>query len=551
MGTSCARDNNGHGTHCAGTIAGKTFGVAKEAIVHAVKVLGYDGRGSNAGIIEAIDFVTAEGLRPAVISMSLGCSAPCQSRSEASAIAAAVRAGVTVVVAAGNSGNTNFPDACDYAPASIPQAITVGSITINNDQRSSFSNIGNCIDIFAPGSQIFSAGPGSDQQTRTLSGTSMACPHVSGAAALALGQNPQLTPQKVTELIVGGASAGKVRDARGSPNKLLFIRNLGAPSSSSPPPPSAETGFKKIQSGTCADIGMEAINDPSVCETAAVELNLVDTTVAFTDSVPRPEGCYLFFGDQLAFATNRANAGTGAVGPREPICKQLVPATTPAPTPVPTQAPTPVPVTSAPTPVPETSAPTPPSARTPFKKIQSGTCADIGMEPIKNPSICEAAAVELNLVDVTVSFTNSVPRPEGCYLFEGRLLAFARNGANAGIGAVGPREPICKELGAMTTPVPTPVPADQIRFVAEISEGTCSDVNGIPINDEDICELAARVLGIPDTTATKTNGVPRPEGCYVFRGNGLFMGVNAQNKGRGAETSRGLRSRHPICGFTQ
>merc|ERR1712110_1238881 len=99
---------------------------------------------------------------------------------------------------------------------------------------------------------------------------------------------------------------------------------------------------------------------------------------------------------------------------------------------------------------------------------------------------------------------NSVPRPEGCYFFEGRLLAFARNGANAGIGAVGPREPICKELGAVTTPVPapapltpvpTPVPADQIRFVAEISEGTCSDVNGIPINDEDICELAARVLG--------------------------------------------------------
>merc|ERR1712241_1647662 len=148
MGRNCASDRNGHGTHCAGTIAGKTVGVAKSAIVHAVKVLGDDGSGSNAGIIRGINFVAAEGQRPAVISMSLGCGSPCQSRSEAIAIQAAVRAGVTVVVAAGNNGNTNRPDACDYAPANIPQAITVGSIAINNDQRSSFSNIGNCIDIF-------------------------------------------------------------------------------------------------------------------------------------------------------------------------------------------------------------------------------------------------------------------------------------------------------------------------------------------------------------------------------------------------------------------
>merc|ERR1711920_732940 len=159
---NCAVDRNGHGTHCAGTIAGRTVGVAKKAIVHAVKVLGDDGSGSNAGIIQAIDFVTAEGLRPAVISMSLGCGRPCQSRAEAIAIQAAVRAGVTVVVAAGNNGNTNFPDACDYAPANSPLAITVGSITFNDDQRSGFSNIGSCVDIFAPGSQILSASSQSD-----------------------------------------------------------------------------------------------------------------------------------------------------------------------------------------------------------------------------------------------------------------------------------------------------------------------------------------------------------------------------------------------------
>jgi subtilisin family serine protease len=142
---TCASDVNGHGTHCAGTIAGKTVGVAKKATVHAVKVLGDDGSGSNAGIIRAINFVAIEGQRPAVISMSLGCSRPCQSRSEAIAIEAANRRGVTVVVAAGNNGRTAQPDACDYAPANIPQAITVASITINNDQRSSFSNIGNCV----------------------------------------------------------------------------------------------------------------------------------------------------------------------------------------------------------------------------------------------------------------------------------------------------------------------------------------------------------------------------------------------------------------------
>merc|ERR1719220_1345472 len=180
---NCASDRNGHGTHCAGTIAGKTVGVAKEAIVHAVKVLGDDGSGSNAGIIRAIDFVAAEGQQPAVISMSLGCGSPCQSRASANAIEAANRAGVTVVVAAGNNGNTNRPNACDYSPASVPQAITVASITFNNDRRSSFSNTGDCVDIFAPGSLISSASPASDSSLTRLSGTSMACPHVSGVAA--------------------------------------------------------------------------------------------------------------------------------------------------------------------------------------------------------------------------------------------------------------------------------------------------------------------------------------------------------------------------------
>merc|ERR1719210_1972949 len=213
--TSCAADRQGHGTHCAGTIAGKTFGVAKKAFVHAVKVLGDDGRGSEAGIIEAIDFVVAEGQKPAVISMSLGCSSPCTSRAEAAAVQAATRAGITVVVAAGNDGNSRFPDACDYAPGSIPEAITVGSITINNDERSGFSNIGRCVDLFAPGSDILSSVHNSDRAQSIFSGTSMACPHVSGAAALLLGKNPRLTVQQVTNFVIGGSLKGKVKNNQG------------------------------------------------------------------------------------------------------------------------------------------------------------------------------------------------------------------------------------------------------------------------------------------------------------------------------------------------
>lgn len=301
---------------------------------------------------------------------------------------------------------------------------------------------------------------------------------------------------------------------------------------------------------------MSPINDPSTCEQAAQELNLVDVTVSFTDVTPRPEGCYFFFGEQLAFARNTANAGIGAVGPREPICQAVGATPTPAPTPVPTPEPTLAATTTTP-PSPDPSpAPSLPVTTT-FRKIQTGSCGNIGMQPINDPSACEQAAQELNLIDVSVAFTDAFPRPEGCYFFEETQLAFGRNPANVGTGVVGPREPICQAVDGTPTPAPTAAPpsptqppAASIRFVAEISEGTCSDVNGVPIDDEDICELAARVLGVPDTTASRTNRVPRPEGCYVFRGNRLIMAVNQENRGRGAETTTPGRSRHPICGFT-
>merc|ERR1711992_522867 len=162
-----------------------------------------------------------------------------------------------VVVAAGNNGRTAVPDACRYAPASIPQAITVASITINNDQRSSFSNIGSCVDIFAPGTDVFSASPRTDTSFATLSGTSMACPHVSGVVALVLSESPDLNPDEVANRIVGGAQTNRVRDARDSPNRLLFMGNLAsspAPSTSAPSPapgPTPSTSYTKLGDGFC------------------------------------------------------------------------------------------------------------------------------------------------------------------------------------------------------------------------------------------------------------------------------------------------------------
>jgi len=180
--SSCARDSQGHGTHCAGTAAGSTFGVAPQATIHSGKVLSDSGGGEFSWSYDALDWIAAKGERPAVVSMSLGGAAVLQAMKVA--VDNSVNAGVTVVVAGGNS-NT---DACGFSPAFVPSAITVGS-TDSRDARSSFSNYGSCTNIWAPGSKIVSASSSSDDGSRALSGTSMACPHVSGAAALILEQN--------------------------------------------------------------------------------------------------------------------------------------------------------------------------------------------------------------------------------------------------------------------------------------------------------------------------------------------------------------------------
>jgi serine protease len=215
-GDGDATDCNGHGTHVAGTIGSKTYGVAKNVKIHAVRVLDCQGSGTFSGVIEGIEWVTANHVKPAVANMSLG--GPI-SQAVDDAVKASIQAGVTYVLAAGNE-NT---DACNGSPARVGPAITVGSST-KDDARSSFSNYGTCVDIFAPGSEIKSLWYTSVSSTNTISGTSMASPHVAGVAALYLNQNPNATPSQVATALVNAGVLGKISNAgSGSPNKLANI----------------------------------------------------------------------------------------------------------------------------------------------------------------------------------------------------------------------------------------------------------------------------------------------------------------------------------------
>lgn len=232
---SCARDMHGHGTHCAGTIAGNVHGVASGASVHGVKVLGDSGSGFTHWIVGGIDWVVASGAKPAVISMSLGGSGTTQSYK--AAINAATAHGVTVVVAAGNDQD----NACDYSPAFVPNAITVGSST-SQDSRSWFSNWGECLDMFAPGSNIKSAAHDSNTSLSTLSGTSMACPHVSGAAAWLLGQDSTLSPSQIMDRLREVGDHGLISDSKcGSYNLVLTLTESGNSEADAPAPTCAPT----------------------------------------------------------------------------------------------------------------------------------------------------------------------------------------------------------------------------------------------------------------------------------------------------------------------
>jgi subtilisin family serine protease len=222
-------DCNGHGTHVAGTTGGTTWGVAKGTSLVAVRVLDCNGSGTTSGVIAGVDWVTAKHVKPAVANMSLGGGA---SSTLDAAVRNSIAAGVTYSVAAGNGDRLGrAQDACNYSPARVAEAITVGA-TNSSDAKASWSNYGNCVDLFAPGVSITSAWYTSNTATNTISGTSMAAPHVAGVAALYLQANPTAAPAAVAQAIQAASTKGIVTSSNTANNHLLY-----SPVGATPPPP--------------------------------------------------------------------------------------------------------------------------------------------------------------------------------------------------------------------------------------------------------------------------------------------------------------------------
>lgn len=219
-GTLPADDCNGHGTHVAGTVGGKTYGVAKNVSIVAVRVLDCAGSGTWSQVIAGIDFVTTDHQtgQLAVANMSIG-----GGKSDAVNIAVtnSIADGVSYSIAAGNDSG----DSCSYSPASVPNAMTIGA-TNTNDARASFSNYGKCVDWYAPGVNITSAYYSSTTATATMSGTSMASPHTAGVAALYLQKYPQSTPQQVRDALFNLTTKGVVSGAKLTTNNHLLFTNL-------------------------------------------------------------------------------------------------------------------------------------------------------------------------------------------------------------------------------------------------------------------------------------------------------------------------------------
>ena len=215
-----AADCNGHGTHTAGTVGSTTYGVAKSVRLVAVRVMDCAGSGSTSSVIAGVDWVTQHVSRPAVANMSLG---GVYSAALNTAVENSIAAGVSYAISAGNS----TADACNVSPASAPHAITVGATTISDD-FASFSNYGSCVRISAPGYNITSLWIGASGTTNTISGTSMAAPHVAGVAALYLSANPSATPAQVLSALTSNATSNVITNLPGStPNLLLYSGFIG------------------------------------------------------------------------------------------------------------------------------------------------------------------------------------------------------------------------------------------------------------------------------------------------------------------------------------
>ena len=245
-------DCNGHGTHVAGTVGGETYGVAQDVRLVAVRVLDCNGSGSNSGVIAGVDWVTQNHTAgsPAVANMSLGGGV---SSALDTAVANSIADGVTYALAAGNDSGAN---ACNGSPGRVAAGLTIGSTT-SSDARSSFSNIGSCLDMFAPGSSITSAWHTSSSATNTISGTSMATPHVAGAAALYLQANPSASPATVGNALISNATTGKVSNpGSGSPNRLLYVGTGTNPDPDPEPEPGGCDSLPEQESGSLSSGGV-------------------------------------------------------------------------------------------------------------------------------------------------------------------------------------------------------------------------------------------------------------------------------------------------------
>ncbi len=266
-----ATDCNGHGTHVSGTIGGSTYGLAKEVSLVAVRVLDCSGSGTTAQVVAGIDWVTQNAVKPAVANMSLGGGVDAAIDS---AVQSSIASGVTYAIASGNSD----ADACDFSPARVPEAITVNATDID-DARASFSNFGTCTDIFAPGVDITSSWLGGG--TNTISGTSMATPHVTGAAALYLADHPDAAPADVAAALTGNGTPDKVTDpGTGSPNVLLYTGDGGTP----PPPPTgceAAAGTTRVSIPDAGAAVTSAI-DIAGCDGAASAASTVAVDITHT-----------------------------------------------------------------------------------------------------------------------------------------------------------------------------------------------------------------------------------------------------------------------------
>lgn len=282
-------DCHGHGTHVAGTVAGAIYGAAKQATIVPVRVLDCNGSGTMSGVIAGVDWVTAHHLpgAPAVANMSLGGGA---NSSLDAAVRSSIADGVTYTVAAGNDN----VDACTKSPARVSEALTVAAST-SSDARASYSNWGVCVDLFAPGSSVKSAYHSSDTATATMSGTSMAAPHVAGVAALYLTADPAAPPGTVGSVITAGSTLDVITGAAGSPNRLAYSRLAvaGAPTVTAPDAPAAPsaTGAKRaiaVAWTAPADGGspitgytirVHRASDGAIVKTASVAGTTLKTTV--------------------------------------------------------------------------------------------------------------------------------------------------------------------------------------------------------------------------------------------------------------------------------